>query len=203
MHAIGGPALRRALFGGTFDPPHVGHLVVAQAAYEQLAVDTVTFLPAGEPWQKAGRPVSPVQDRIDMVQAAIDGIPQFDLDLRETVEPGPTYTWDTVMSFDDEVVLIMGADAAAGIRSWYRASDLLRRVEVAVVGRPGVDRASVESAVGPALRWLEMPALDISSTDLRAWLARGFSGRFLVPEAVRHIIEKRGLYVAGGDGVTN
>lgn len=185
----------RAVFGGTFDPPHVGHLVVAHVAWEQLDVGTVAFLPAGDPWQKADRRVSPASVRARMVEAAINGIGHFELDLREVEADGPTYTIETVESYEDDVVMILGADAAAGIGTWHRAGELLERVEVAVVGRPGTPRRAVEEAVGASLRWLDMPALDISSSELRAWLGAGSSGRFIVPDAVREIIVAEGLYL--------
>ena len=190
-----GLILRRALFGGTFDPPHVGHLAVAQAAWEQLSVDIVTFLPAGDPWQKSDdRPVTPAPIRCEMLVAAIRDVPYFEVDTRESDRDGPTFTWDTVGSFGDQnVVLVLGADAASRLRSWHRGPDLIDRVEIAVVGRPGTSRQDVEDAV-PQARWLEMPGLDISSTQLRSWLGRGYSGRFLIPDGVADVVLARGLY---------
>lgn len=190
-----GLILRRALFGGTFDPPHVGHLAVAQAAWEQLSVDIVTFLPAGDPWQKSDdRPVTPAAIRCEMLVAATRHVPYFEVDTREADRDGPTFTWDTVGSFgDQDVVLVLGADAASRLRSWHRGPDLIDRVEIAVVGRPGTSRRDVEVAV-PEARWLEMPGLDISSTQLRSWLGRGYSGRFLIPDGVTDVVRARGLY---------
>lgn len=170
-------------------------------AWEQLDVDTVTFLPTGEPWQKAGKRITPAKVRAAMVAAAIEGVDHFDLDLREVDDPGPTYTIETVASFDEDVILILGADSAAGIRSWHQAASLLSQVEVAVVGRPGVDRGDVEEAVGEALRWLEMPALDVSSSELRDWIGAGFSARFIIPDPVREIIAEHGLYLPDANGV--
>ncbi|MEX1004319.1 MAG: nicotinate-nucleotide adenylyltransferase [Acidimicrobiia bacterium] len=183
------------MLGGTFDPPHLGHLAVAQAAWEQLDVDVVTFLPAGDPWQKTDdRHVSPASVRCEMIAAAAAGVPHFEVDSREADRSGPTYTWDTIESFGDEAaVLVLGADAAAGIVSWYRGSELIHRIEIAVVGRPGTEREDVESAI-PAVRWLEMPELDLSSTALRAWIGRGFSARFLVPDPVLEVVRSHSLY---------
>ncbi len=186
--------LRRALLGGTFDPPHIGHLSVAQAAWEQLAVDIVSFMPAGEPWQKTGGTVTPAQIRCEMVEAAIEGVPYFELDRSEAERQGPTYTWDTIASFDgDDVVLVLGSDTAAGIRSWYRADQIVESVQIAVIERPGAPRSQVEAVI-PGVRWLEMPALDISSSELREWLSGGFSGRFIIPDAVLAVIQLHNLY---------
>ncbi|HSJ29755.1 MAG TPA: nicotinate (nicotinamide) nucleotide adenylyltransferase [Acidimicrobiia bacterium] len=188
------------MLGGTFDPPHIGHLALAQAAWEQLAVGTVTFLPAGDPWQKSDdRHVTPAAIRCEMVEAAVGEIPYFGVDLRETERGGPTYTWDTVRSFvDDEPVLVLGADSAAGLKSWHRGQDLIDGVEIAVVGRPGTSRDDVMRVV-PSARWMEMPALDISSTELRDWIGSGFSARFLVPDPVLDVIRFHGLYSATQD----
>jgi nicotinate-nucleotide adenylyltransferase len=187
--------LRRALLGGTFDPPHIGHLSVAQAAWEQLPVDVVSFMPAGEPWQKTNdRTVTPATIRCEMVEAAIEGIPYFELDRSEAERQGPTYTWDTIASFNgDDVVLVLGSDAAAGIRSWYRGDQIVETIQIAVIERPGTPRSEVEAVI-PGVRWLAMPALDISSSELREWLSEGFSGRFIVPDAVLTVIEAHDLY---------
>jgi nicotinate-nucleotide adenylyltransferase len=186
--------LRRALLGGTFDPPHLGHLAIAQVAWEQLDCDVVTFLPAGDPWQKGDRDISSASVRCEMIAAASAGVPHFEVDSREADRSGPTYTWDTVESFGGEAaVLVLGADAAAGVGTWHRGSELIRRIDIAVVGRPGTDRRDVEAAI-PNVRWLEMPELDLSSTALRAWIGRGFSGRFLVPDPVLEVIRSHSLY---------
>lgn len=129
-----------------------------------------------------------------MLTAAVENVEYFEIDTREVDRDGPTYTWDTIQSFgSDEVVLVLGADAAAGITSWYRGRELVERVPIAVARRPGTAVDAVETLI-PALRWLEMPSLEISSTELREWLSRGFSGRFLVPDAAREVIAVESLY---------
>jgi nicotinate-nucleotide adenylyltransferase len=170
---------------------------VAQAAWEQLSVDVVSFMPAGHPWQKTnGRAVTPAAIRCEMVEAAIGGVPYFELDRSEAEREGPTYTWDTIASFNgDDVVLVLGSDAAAGIRSWYRGDDIVETVQIAVIERPGTPRLEVEAAI-PGVRWLEMPALDISSSELRGWLSQGFTGRFIIPDAVLAVIGAHRLYSA-------
>jgi len=184
----------RGLLGGTFDPPHVAHLVAAEAAYRRLGLERVTFLPAGAPWQKAGRTVSSAEDRWAMTTLAIDGVDYFDADDREVRRPGWTFTVDTLESLDEPVVLILGADAARGLPTWHRAAEIRRRATIAVVPRPGIDRSEVEDAVGGEIVWLDMPPLAVSGTGLRAMVAGGKSIRFLVPDGVWRYVMDHGLY---------
>lgn len=181
--------------GGTFDPPHLAHLVAGEAAFRTLDVDVVTFIPAGAPWQKADRDVTGAVHRWEMTKLATEGIDYFEADDREVHRDGWTYTIDTVDSFpdDDQLVLILGSDAAAGLRTWERFERLLEQVQVAVAERPGTDRAEVESEVGP-VTWLEMPRLPVSGTDLRRIARTGGSIRFLVREAVWAYIDRYELY---------
>jgi nicotinate-nucleotide adenylyltransferase len=192
--------VRRALLGGTFDPPHVAHLVAAEAAYRQLGVDVVTFLPAGAPWQKAGSPVAAAGHRWEMTRLAVAGVAYFEADDREVHRDGWTYTADTLASFDagDEIILVLGADAAAGLPTWHRYDEVLARVVVAVAPRPGIDRAAVEGAVDAPVLWLEMPSLELSGTGIRRMASEGRSIRFLVREAVWEYVVRHGLYIAGG-----
>jgi nicotinate-nucleotide adenylyltransferase len=191
------PPVRRGILGGTFDPPHLAHLVAGEAAYRELGLDVVTFLPAGRPWQKAGLGVSPAGDRWEMTRRAVAGVGYFAADDREVGRDGWTYTADTLASFPDseELVLILGADAAAGLPTWHAPEAVLGRARVAVMERPGVERAAVEAAAG-AVEWLDTPLLPISGTLLRARRRAGLSLRFLVPDAVLAYIESVGLYAA-------
>jgi nicotinate-nucleotide adenylyltransferase len=185
----------RAILGGTFDPPHVAHLVAGEVAHEQLRLDTVTFLPAGRPWQKEGHSVSSAHHRLRMVELATLGTEHFAVDDREVHRDGWTYTIDTVESFgEQDVVLILGADSARNLPTWHRSADLLDQVTVAIVPRPGIDRAEVEQAIDAHVVWLDMPALDVSGTMLRQRVASGKSIRFLVPQAVLDYIDENGLY---------
>jgi len=185
----------RAIFGGTFDPLHFAHLAAGEAAHDQLNVDTVTFIPAGRPWQKAGRDVSEARHRLRMTELAVEGIEYFTVDDREVHRDGWTVTIDTVESFDEErIVLIVGADAAGGIPTWHRASQLLDRVQIAVVPRPGVERADVENAVGREVVWLDMPPIELSGTMLRRQVGEGRSIRFLVPDPVLAYVSEHDLY---------
>ncbi len=188
--------MHRGILGGTFDPPHMAHLLAGEAAYRDLALDVVTFLPAGAPWQKAGRQVSAPEHRWAMTQAAVGGVEYFEPDDREVQRPGWTYTVDTLATFPagQRITLILGADAARGLPTWERAAEVLARAELAVVDRPGVDRADVEAAAGGPVTWLDAPQVAISGTMLRARAAAGGSLRFLVPDSVWHYVEEHRLY---------
>ena len=190
--------MRRGIFGGTFDPPHLAHLLAGEAAYHQLDLDLVTFIPAGIPWQKADRAVTPAEQRRVMTELAVGGVDYFESDSREIYRDGRTYTIDTLESFpeSEDLVLLLGADAAHGISTWHRSEALLARTQLAVLPRPGTDRDSVACALSEvSWRWLEAPELDISGSVLREMVCAGRSIRFLVPELVRKFILEHGLYV--------
>ncbi|HEY5650910.1 MAG TPA: nicotinate-nucleotide adenylyltransferase [Acidimicrobiia bacterium] len=193
--------VRRALLGGTFDPPHLAHLVAGEAAYRALDVDVVTFLPAGSPWQKADAHVTSATHRWEMTKLAVSGVGYFEADEREVHRDGWTYTIDTVRSFaaDDEITLVLGSDAAAGIPSWHEAEELMGRVSIAVAERPGTRRDAVEAAIG-RVAWLDMPLLPVSGTQLRARASAGGSIRFMVREAVWDYLNTNRLYAEKFDG---
>lgn len=185
----------RAIFGGTFDPPHIAHLAAGEAAHDQLGVDNVTLIPAGRPWQKIGTNVSEARHRLRMTELAADEIGYFTVDDREVHRDGWTYTIDTVESFAEErIVLIVGADSARGLPTWNRSAELLERVSLAVVPRPGIDRAEVERTVDGEIAWLDMPLLGLSGTMLRRQVSAGRSIRFLVPEPVLNYVIEHHLY---------
>lgn len=188
--------MRRALLGGTFDPPHLAHLVAGEAAYRGLPVDEVTFLPAGAPWQKAGRQVTASTHRWEMTLRAVEGVEYFSADDREVHRDGWTYTVETLATFpaEEELWLVLGADAAAGLPTWERWREVVERARIAVAPRPGVTRSEVEEAAGPVV-WLDMPELRVSGTDIRRHAASGGSVRFLVREGVWRYLTEHRLYV--------
>ena len=191
--------VQRGILGGTFDPPHLAHLFAGEAAYRDLNLEVVTFIPAGAPWQKAGQYVTGAEDRWQMVQLAVAAADYFEADDREVRRDGWTYTADTLESFDpdDEITLVLGADAAKGIKSWQRSEDILKRVRVAVIPRPKVDRNDVDWVLrGHRYEWLDTPELVLSGTVLRERAATGRSLRFLVPDSVWEYIQEHGLYGA-------
>ena len=185
-----------AVFGGTFDPPHVAHLAVGETAFRQLDVEMVLFIPAGEPWQKSSRAVTPARHRLEMVRLAVEDVPYFAVDDREMRRRGPSFTIETVDELraeGHEPIVVLGADAAAGMTSWRRA-ERLADVQVAVVARPGVEKRSVVEGVVGELHWLDAPSLELSGTELRDRAAGGHSLRFIVPDAVCRYIEREGVY---------
>ena len=189
--------VRRGILGGTFDPPHLAHLFAGEAAYRDLNLDVVTFLPAGAPWQKADRRVTFAEQRWQMTLLAVDGIPYFEADDREVRRDGWTYTVDTLRSFpDDDRFLIVGADTARGIPSWNEAEAVMALATVVVVPRPGVQRSEVDEALaGGQVVWLDTPDVRLSGTMLRRQAAAGRSIRFLVRETVWRYVEDEGIYL--------
>lgn len=187
--------VKRGILGGTFDPPHLAHLIAGEAAYRQLGLDTVSFVPAGLPWQKADTGVSSAADRLEMTRLSVEHIPYFTADDIEIERGGSSYTIDTVEAFaQDELVLILGADAALGLRSWDRWQDILDHVELAVAPRPGVGRHEVEHAVPQEIHWLDMAPLDMSATDIRERARKGLSIRFYVRESVWQYTRENHVY---------
>lgn len=187
--------MKRGILGGTFDPPHIAHLIAGETAYRQLGLDEVLFVPAGLPWQKAHDEVSTTGHRWEMTKLSIEHVPYFAADDVEIRREGSTYTVDTVEAFDDdEIVLVLGADAALGIRSWHRWEALLERVDLAVAPRPGIGRHEVEHAVPKPIVWLDMAPLDMSATDVRERARKGLSIRFYVRDKVWQYIREHGVY---------
>jgi len=183
---------RVGVFGGTFDPVHVGHLAIALAALESVPLDRVLFVPARRSPLKARDPLASVEDRVTMLQAAIAGEPRFTLSRVELDRDGASYTVDTLEALRSEgdLFLILGSDALADLARW-RAPDRIRELStILVAGRPGAPEADPMHHA----RAFDAPRLDISSRELRARTARGMSLRYLVPDAVWEHIKRRGLY---------
>ena len=184
------------LFGGTFDPPHLGHVAAARAAIEDLGLDELLVTVAGEPQGKDAPPVAPSELRLEMARAAFASVASTTVSDVELRRAGPTFTIDTVESRlsehpDERIFLVVGADAAAALGSWHRAGDLARLVEVAVVPRPGTLAPVAE---GFSFRDVAMAPGDLSSTAGRAALREGADATGLVPEAVVHILSTNRMY---------
>jgi nicotinate-nucleotide adenylyltransferase len=193
--------VRTGILGGTFDPIHLAHLHAGETALSQKQLDRVLFMPAGDPWQKTDRVLTPADQRLEMVRLAVADVEGFEADDREIERDGPTYTIDTLLSFppDEELFVIVGADAALGIPTWHRWEAILQRAGILVVPRLGTDLSLVAGSV-PTAVMLEMAALDVSSTMIRAMAAEGRPYRFLVPAEVHGYIETTGLYTQSGSG---
>lgn len=190
------------LLGGTFDPPHVGHLALGECARVQFKLDRVCFIPAGEPWRKAGRGVTAAAHRLAMTNLAIAGHPHFSLDEREIERIGPTYTVDTLRELHaegmDDVILILGSDALADMPAWREPDviSVLARLAVAPKGAAEDEQAWLAAQAGldtPPLV-IDMPPLPVSSTLVRERVRAGKAVRYLVPEAVEAYIREHGLY---------
>ncbi len=189
--------LRIGLFGGTFDPPHVGHLVTAVNVRHALTLDLVVLMVANVPWQKEGtRPITPAQDRLAMVRAAVADVEGLVAGEAEILHGGPSYTADTLMALsleypDSHLFTIVGDDAAAGIRTWQRYEEVVARSSLVVVDRPG---EPMELPSGFDWIRVEVPHLDVSSTDLRARARDGRPLDYLVTDPVLDVIRARALY---------
>ncbi len=188
---------RIGLFGGTFDPPHVGHLVTAVNVRYALGLDAVVLMVANSPWQKDGtRPISPAADRLAMVEAAVadvEGLIAGDAEIRRG---GPSFTADTLQGMarcypDAELYTIVGDDAAAGLTTWQRYDEVVALSHLVVVDRPG---EQVELPAGFDWLRVEVPRLEVSSTDLRARVLDGRPLDYLVTDSVLGIIAARHLY---------
>lgn len=199
--------MRLGIFGGTFDPVHVGHLVAAVNARHALSLDRVLLVVANEPWQKvAERPVTPALDRLAMVDAAVAGHVGLEASAMEIERGGPSYTADTVDEVrrrypGAELFLLIGADVVDGLDTWERLDDIRAAVTLVAVNRPGAETVELGED-GPLKGWnacsIEVPDLEISSTDLRDRARTGRPLDYLVPEPAIRVIRARRLYAECG-----
>ncbi|MDP1929433.1 MAG: nicotinate-nucleotide adenylyltransferase [Thiobacillus sp.] len=207
------------IFGGTFDPIHIGHLRLAEEMAEGLGLSRVRFIPAGQPPHR-GAPRTPATHRLEMVRRAISGNPRFEVDAREVQRPDPSYTVDTLTALRAELGneqplwLLLGADAFSGLPGWHEWRQLFALANIVVATRPDAEAIQTGnlpeelkhelsqrqvqngSATGPAgsVVLQQMTALDISATRIRTTLARQGSARYLLPDAVLDYIHQHQLY---------
>lgn len=193
--------MRIGVMGGTFDPIHLGHLVAASEAAHRFALERVVFVPTGQPWQKSDRRVSSPEDRYLMTVIATAADDRFSVSRVDIDRAGPTYTVDTLRDIradlgeEHEYHFITGADALGEILSWREPEEVLRLAHLVGVTRPGHVLADPGLAPG-RVTLLEIPALAISSSDIRLRVARGEPIRYLVTPGVEAYIAKVGLYAA-------
>jgi len=205
---------RVGVMGGTFDPPHYGHLAAAEAAWEDLDLDEVLFIPAGVPPHKKSEEVSAAHHRLAMVKLAVAGHPHFRVSRMELERPGPHYSVDTIRLLTEaqpgeEFYFIIGSDMAFELPRWYEPRQLVALCRIVVLNRPGYSMdelschlAGLFAAHPDHLLMHRVPGVDISSTEVRQRLALGKSARYLLPDAVLAYIKENHLYVnkAAGDG---
>jgi nicotinate-nucleotide adenylyltransferase len=194
------PPTRIGILGGTFDPPHVGHVAAARAAIERLGLHRLLLVVANDPWQKSGqREISPADDRYALTEALVRGIPCAEASRLEIDRGGPSYSVDTAEAVlaaaggrPVELFLVVGADLVPELGSWHRPEELRRLVTLAVVSRPG--DAGPALAPGWRVERVDGPQVAISSSEVRDLLASGSPVDGLVPDDVIRCIRRRGLY---------
>ncbi|MGE5603321.1 MAG: nicotinate-nucleotide adenylyltransferase [Nitrososphaerales archaeon] len=200
-----GAPVRAGLLGGSFDPPHIGHLILAEEARDQLKLDKILFAPVGEQPLKAGLAVTAVGDRVRMTELAIAGNPHFELSRGDVDRPGPHYTIDLVKLIagqlppQSELFFLMGFDSLADLPKWREPDQLIQTTHLVALTRPDVpiDWDALEAklpGVRERVRLLDMPELEIASRDLRERVRTGRSIRYMVPDAVLWYIEEKRLY---------
>jgi len=196
------------VLGGTFDPIHNGHLVVAEEVRAQLKLSEVLFVPAGQPWLKPDSPIAAAEHRVQMVRLALAGKPYFNLSTLEIERGGPSYTVDTIAELQGQLgvgtvlLFILGWENLVELPQWKEPARLLKRCRLVAVPRPGYpvpDLKALEDAI-PGLSQgvilLDEPKIDINASAIRSRVAQGLSIEHLVPEAVDRYIKQHGLYVA-------
>jgi nicotinate-nucleotide adenylyltransferase len=199
---------RIGLFGGTFDPPHVGHVAAARAVQDALHLDRLLLVVANDPWQKSSsRHITPAEDRFAMAQALAEEIPGAEASRLEIDRGGPSYTVMTAEALlaeaaaagrpPPELFLVVGADLVPGLETWERVGDLRQLVTLAVVSRPPASPAALPAPPGWRVERVGGPLVDVSSSAVRQALRRGAPIESLVPPAVVHCIRRRNLYAVG------
>ena len=197
--------MRIGIFGGTFDPPHVGHLILAAEARDQLALDRVLWVVTPNPPHKTGRAISPLAERMDLVAAAVAQEPSFEISHIEVDRPGPHYSVDTVKILQREnpaaeLFYLMGGDSLHDLPSWMRPGEFIACLSgIGVMRRPQdfVDLPWLERAlpgIVAKVHFVEAPLLEISSSSIRERVAQGRHYRFFLPPTVYELIVQRGLY---------
>lgn len=190
--------------GGTFDPPHHAHLALAAAAHTELLLDRVIFVPAGDPWRKRDRDVSPAGARLEMVLAAVAPFSWAEVSSVEVDRAGASFTAETLEALvgpDEDWWFILGADALADMGRWHEPARIVEHARLAVARRPDFDGPLVTDALQEAvpdieqsIDILDMPLMEISATEIRRRVRARESTEFLIPTAVLNVIERLGLY---------
>ncbi len=197
--------MRLGLLGGTFDPVHRGHLALARAGRDELGLDEVLFLPAGQPWRKAGRMIASNEDRLAMLRLALEGEAAFQVSRLELERPGPSYTADSLEALrddrpEDELFSLLGEDALMDLSNWERPQRILELARLAVARRADTSPEALEEAerrlpgLGKRVIWLKMAAVAVSATEIRERVRGDQPIGDLVPATVEEYIREQGLY---------
>ena len=196
------------VLGGTFDPIHSGHIVIAEKAMLKFSLAKVLFVPAGQPWLKTDRTITAASHRIQMVKRAIANNHYFELSTIEVDRPRPSYTVDTMtilhqqLGVEARIFFLLGWDSLAELPKWKEPTKLIQLCQLVAVTRPGFSRPDLKAleaevpGITQSVVWLDVPPVDISSSDIRYKVARGLSIHSLVPEGVETYIKERKLYKA-------
>ena len=191
---------RVGIFGGTFNPPHLGHLIVAEEVCQIFSLDIIVFVPSARPPHKVSSPVIDSRHRFTMTQLAIENNPYFEISDVELKRRGTSYTIDTIKEFkniygaDVELYFIMGGDSICEIETWKKPEELFRLCGVIVTTRPGIDLEKIDDRFGDKIILADVPRIDISSTDIRHRVETGRSITYLVPDKVQEYIQRERLY---------
>ena len=203
-----GPGRRIGILGGTFDPPHLGHLLIAETARVALGLESVLFVPAGEPWLKSGQRITPAAHRLRMVQLAVADNPDFCVSDCEIRRGGATYTVDTLRELrgaycpETELYFIVGSDVLDQFHRWKEPEGILDLCRLAVIERPGGPAGGIgilaerfpDAVASGAVVSVAGPRVDFSASELRRILAAGLSTRYQIPDAVAEYIAEHRLY---------
>jgi nicotinate-nucleotide adenylyltransferase len=201
------------VFGGTFDPVHFGHLIMAEQCREQAALDQVWFVPSARPPHKLERPLTPFAQRVEMLALALAGQSAFRVEEIEKDRPGPSYTADTLDDLsgrhpDNQWFLLVGSDTLSDLPTWHDPERVVARATLVVVARSNHEvlpaellrrNLSLPENSNLRLQLVQSPIIDISSSDLRARVASGRSLRYFLPRAVECYIQAKGMYQPGGE----
>jgi nicotinate-nucleotide adenylyltransferase len=194
--------MKIGLFGGTFDPIHVGHLIIAETVSSDFHLDRIFFIPAAVPPHKDSNRISPPDRRLEMIKLAIENNSRFDVSDTEIRRGGISYTVETIQWFQESATwkggsffLIMGSDSLYDIRNWRNPAEILSSIEVLVIERPGFEKGRNKEKYSEKVKWVSVPKMEISSTEIRKRVYRQKSIRYWVPQKVEAFIHDRGMYL--------
>ncbi|WP_013626977.1 nicotinate-nucleotide adenylyltransferase [Rubinisphaera brasiliensis] len=198
--------MKIGILGGTFDPVHLAHLLLAETCREECGLDQVRLLPASNPPHKQGETISPAKQRIAMLEFAVAGFPEFVVDRREIKRDGLSYTWQTLTEFreefpEDELFFLMGSDSLRDLMTWKNPETIAELATLVAVNRGPISEEQMNAYLEPlpevirkAIRFVQMPAVDISASEIRDRARAGRSLRFLTPRPIERYIVEQGLY---------